>query len=103
MTEVESPRPRFWGKDQIVSQHLLWSSNAAEDYVGARNDLFSPGNIDPKRILIIGEADEDSPLVLDFRTEVPRVIYLGSSGPHSFWIEIASSYEQLCGLLRGET
>jgi len=54
---------------------------------------------DPSRVLIIGEADEDSPIALDYRTAGPRVVYLGGVGPQSFWIELASSYEGLIGVL----
>jgi hypothetical protein len=95
MTRIDSPRPRLWGYDQIVSQHKLWSSTAAADYLGVEGTQFSPGRIDPERILIIGEADEDSPIALDYRTDDPRVLYLGGVGPQLVWIELASSYEAL--------
>jgi hypothetical protein len=100
MTCIDSPRPRFWRFDQIVSQHQLWDSDAAGAYLGTENTEYVPGRIDPKRILIIGEADEDSPLALDFRTDNPRVIYLGAIGPQAFWIELAPSYERLIDSLR---
>lgn len=95
LTCVESPRPRLWGYEQIVSQHKLWSSPAATHYLGTEGTKFFPGRIDPDRVLIIGEADEDSPIALDYRTDHPRVIYLGSAGPQPVWIELASSYEGL--------
>jgi hypothetical protein len=95
LTCIDSPRPRLWGYEQISSQHCLWSSNAATDYVGTDNPEYYPGRIDPKRILIIGEADEDSPIALDYRTDEPRVVYLGGSGPQLVWIELAASYQDL--------
>jgi len=95
LTHIDSPRPRLWGYDQIVSQHQLWSSDAAASYLGTESTEFLPGRIDPKCTLIIGEADEDSPLALDYRTGDPRVVYLGGVGPHLVWIELASSYEGL--------
>jgi hypothetical protein len=96
MTHIDSPRPRLWRYEQIVSQHKLWSSPAAEDYLGSESTEFFPGRIDPQQILIIGEADDDSPLALDYRTEQPRVLYLGRiGGPHVAWIELAPSYEAL--------
>jgi hypothetical protein len=95
LTCIDSPRPRLWGYEQIVSQHKLWSSPAAAGYLGTEGTEFFPGRIDPKRILIIGEADEDSPIALDYRTDNPRVLYLGGVGPQLVWIELASSYEGL--------
>ncbi len=101
LTHIESPRPRLWGYEQIVSQHKLWGSSAATHYLGTEGKGLLPGRIDPKRILIIGEADEDSPIALDYRTDNPRVVYLGGIGPHSVWIELASSYEGLLEKLAG--
>lgn len=92
---LDSPRPRFWRAEHILSEHKLWSSPAATPYLGTEGTEFVPGRIDPNRILMIGEADEDSPIALDYRTADPRVVYLGSAGPRSVWIELASSYEGL--------
>jgi len=95
LTCIDSPRPRLWGSEQILSQHKLWSSPAAAGYLGTGGTEFVPGRIDPKRILIIGESDEDSPIALDYRTDDPRVVYFGGVGPQLVWIELASSYEGL--------
>jgi hypothetical protein len=102
LTCIDSPRPSFWGYDAILSEHRLWSSPAARDYLGTEGIGFFPGQIDPQRILIIGEADEDSPIALDYRTDNPRVVYLGGVGPKSVWIELASSYEELINSLQGD-
>lgn len=95
MTRLDSPRPRLWREEQIVSQHKLWSSPSAADYLGTEGTEFLPGRIDPQRILIIGEADEDSPIALDYRADIPEVVYLGGLGPQCVWIKIASSYQAL--------
>lgn len=101
LTRLESPRPRLWRYEQIVSQHKFWSTPAANFYLGTEGSIFIPGRVDPKRTLIIGEADEDSPIALDYRNEIPRVIYLGDDGPQPVWIELASSYENLIDKLSG--
>jgi hypothetical protein len=95
LTYIDSPRPRFWSHKQILSEHTLWSSPAATIYLGTENTDFFPGQVDPTRILMIGEADEDSPIALDYRTDNPRVVYTGSIGPQLFWIELASNYEEM--------
>jgi hypothetical protein len=101
LTYIESARPRLWGYEQIVSQHQLWDSPAATHYLGTEGKGLLPGRIDPKRTLIIGEADEDSPIALDYRADNPRVVYLGGIGPHTVWIELATSYEGLLDKLAG--
>ncbi len=95
LTCIDSPRPRMLTYEEIVSQHDFWGFPAHTYYLGTEGIGFSPGRIDPKRTLIIGEADEDSPIALDYRTDCPRVVYLGGVGPQSVWIELASSYEGL--------
>jgi hypothetical protein len=101
LTGIGCPQPRFWSEGQIVSQHQLWSSDAAEAYLGTASPEYCPGRIDPKRILIIGEADQhDSPLALDYRTDEPSVVYLGDAGRFGVWIELAPSYERLIGELQ---
>lgn len=103
LTGIGSPQPRLWSEEQIVSEHQLWSSDAAEAYSGTEGTEYFPGRIDPKRILIIGEADQhDSPLALDYRVDEPRVVYLGDAGRYGVWIELASSYERLIDSLCGK-
>jgi hypothetical protein len=99
LTQIDSPQPRLWDYEQIVSQHQLWSSSNATYYLGTNGTKYSPGTIDVNRILIIGEADEDSPLALDYRTDNPRILYLGGVGSKLVWIELAASYEEfICAL-----
>lgn len=92
---LDSPRPRFWRLEHILSEHSLWSSPAVAYYLGTEGTEFIPGQIDPNHVLIVGEADEDSPIALDYRTVEPRVVYLGSASPGSVWIELESSYQAL--------
>jgi hypothetical protein len=64
---------------------------------------LSLGLFDPARILIIGEADEDSPIALDYRTDNPRVVYLGRVRPQLVWIELESNYGGLFAKLTAWT
>ena len=95
LTCIDSPRPKLWGYEQILSQHRFWGSPAAAGYLGTEGTEFFPGRINPTRILIIGEADEDSPIALDYRTDNPGVVYLGGVGPQLVWIGLSSDYEGL--------
>ena len=100
LTHIDSPRPRFWSHQQILSEHTLWGSPTAAVYLGRESTDFFPGRVDPTRILMIGEADEDSPIALDYRTDNPRVVYAGGVGPQLYWIELASNYEALIDILQ---
>jgi len=34
LTQIDSPRPKLWGYQQIVSQHSIWGSSKAANYLG---------------------------------------------------------------------
>ena len=48
-----STATRFSSKDQIISRHELWSSDAAAWYLGPEGTEYFPGRIDPDRIVVI--------------------------------------------------
>lgn len=50
---------------------------------------FQPGNVDPYLTVIIGESEPDSPIALDYRSPLPRIIYFCDIGYKSLWIEAA--------------
>jgi len=95
LKQVESPLPKFYAREQIVSQHQLWESASANDYLGAISNAVSPGDVDPKLTLIIGEAEPDSPIALDYRTSPARVIYFGDVNCDCHWIELSPDYGSL--------
>ena len=101
LEHVESPRPELIGYDYIIRENRLWDSDGAEFYLGKPSDSFVPGDIDPNRASIIGGADEDSPLALDYRTTTPRVVYLGEIDHESYWIELSPSYKRFIEMLSG--
>lgn len=102
LTFVDGPSPRFYGLEGIVDANRLWDSETAQFYLGTRSTAYDPGDIDPMRTLIIGHAEPDSPIALDYRTDPARVIYLGDAGEESYWMELAPSYEALVAKLRSE-
>lgn len=57
--------------------------------------MHMPGDIDPRLAVIIGDAEGDSPIALDYRVSPPRVVHLGGDGCHSYWMELAPDYESL--------
>ena len=93
LDKSESPLPELFADEQIAKENKLWESESAKFYLGNRREGILPGDIDPKRVLIIGSAEPDSPLALDYRANEPRVVYFGDVEHESYWIEIASSYK----------
>ncbi len=103
LSHVESPLPMLYDYESIVRENQLWNSESARHYLGVPSDSVVPGDADPKRTLIIGQAEPDSPIALDYRTEVPRVIYLGDIDYESYWIEVSPDYKSLVQMLQKET
>lgn len=102
LSYIESPLPKFYGLEQIESQHSLWTSDSAKDYIGKSNPAVNPGIIDIHKTLTIGEAEPDSPIALDYRDVEPRVIYFGDVDYVCCWIELSRDYASLVQLIQKE-
>ncbi|RCS44777.1 hypothetical protein DTL42_17850 [Bremerella cremea] len=92
---VESPLPKLFGREAIQDSNQLWESDAAQYYLGQVSNSVVPGDVDRRLTLIIGQAEPDSPIALDYRTAIPRVIYLGDIDHASHWIELSRDYASL--------
>lgn len=99
LERVSNPVPEFFSSEQIVVEHGLWTSEEQRHYVGQRRAGVEPGNVDPERILIIGAAEPDSPIALDYRKKTPSVVYLGEIDTESFWFLLAPDYATLVRML----
>lgn len=102
LTHVNGPAPSLYGWDGIVGANRLWNSETVKSYLGISSPVYQPGNIDPEKTVIIGQAEPDSPIALDYRTDPARVIYLGDAEGESYWMELAPSYEALVAKLRSD-
>jgi hypothetical protein len=100
LTHVDGVQPKLYSLTYIEEVNHVWDTEGFEPYLGTPSTAYPPGDIDPNRALIIGEAEPDSPIALDYRTAPPRVIYLGDVGYVSYWLEIAASYDALVAQLR---
>lgn len=97
---VEAPQPKLYGREYIEECNQLWGSPSAKHYLGELSQSVVPGDIDPKQTLIIGEAEPDSPIALDYRTAIPRVVYLGDVDYKTLWIELSPDYASLVQTLQ---
>jgi len=91
---VSDPWPELYGLRGIEMENRLWTSEYVQFYLGEENSDYKSGTIDPSLACIIGHAEPDGPIALDYRVAPPRVIYLGG-GIKSVWIELAPTYESL--------
>jgi hypothetical protein len=93
LVHVEKPIPALYGLRGILLANRLWTSMHVADYLGSPSKVYRPGDIDPRLTLIFGHAEPDSPIALDYRTQPPRVLYLGDVERKSYWLELAATYE----------
>ena len=101
LTHLESPLPKLYAThDDIIRESQFWTTSSSEHYLGTASLDHLPGDIDPALALTIGEAEPDSPIALDYRTDEPRVVYLGDADDEAYWFELSSSYKNLRAVLQ---
>lgn len=100
LTRVAGAEPKLYSLAYITQVNQLWESEHAKFYLGTPSRIHPPGDIDPRRAVIIGEAEPDSPIALDYRTTPPRVVYFGDVEHESCWLELAPSYDALITIIR---
>ena len=100
LKHIETPIPTLYDLRGIQLANQLWISPEADYYLGEPSSAFPPGNIDPQLTLIIGHAEPDSPIALDYRATPARVVYLGDIENRCFWIELSSDYSAFLAALR---
>ena len=103
LTHVESPLPKLYSREEIRDANKLWGTESAQFYLGGPSETVVPGDIDPSQTLIIGQAEPDSPIALDYRKATPRVIYLGDVNCQTLWIELGVDYASFAKSLRADT
>jgi hypothetical protein len=92
-------RPRFLSLEQITAVNRHWKDQTSPLYIGHANASRYPGDIDPKRSLIVAELGPDELIALDYRrTVIPEVLF-SSHDIRSPWILVAGSVEELLSKL----
>ena len=99
LTRINNPDPGLYAHRSILRENRLWSSEHSKWYLGTPSLHYPPGNADPELTLIIGDAEPDSPIALDYRTAEPRVIYFCDIDRISYWVELCSNYEALMKMI----
>jgi hypothetical protein len=100
LSGVEKPIPRLYKRDYLPVANRLWKSPHVKYYLGNPSQKYFPGDIDPTKAFIIGHAEPDSPIALDYRVKPPLVVYLGDYEHKSFWLELAPTYDAFIAKIR---
>jgi hypothetical protein len=96
----EADHPLFYGLDCMLRENATWPSVTESYYVGTWDADRPPGDIDPRKSVLIGDLGPDRPIALDYRTsrDNPSVAYLTGS-LDCRWVQAASNIQQLMDLL----
>lgn len=92
--------PELFDYDGMVRENTLWHRpHDMRFYLGEPSMDYPPGDVDPQRTVIIGASEPDSPIALDYRTPVPRIVYFCDVGNKTLWIEAAPDIETFMSAL----
>jgi hypothetical protein len=96
---AEPVRPRFHSMAGIISVNEYWKGEVDPLYVGEANPSQYPGDIDPKRSLIVAELGPDQLIALDYRRSIDPEVLFASDDPRSPWRLIYRSVAELLASL----
>jgi hypothetical protein len=91
--------------DTMQHENEIWLEEKAPMFIGAPDTTKTPGDIDPKLSVLIGDLGwgSDQPIALDYRLSMdhPRVLTLEWSdfARNNRWIEIAPNIQAFAKLL----
>ena len=93
----EPVRPCFFSLEEIVAVNGSWKHEADPVYVGQANSSCYPGDIDPKRSLLVAELGPDQLIALDYRRSADRgpEVLFASDDAWSPWRLVSGSIEEL--------
>jgi hypothetical protein len=100
LVHIERPSPELCGYEWMVRENKFWTTPDVEHYLGGRSQIHTPGDIDPRKAVIFGFAEPDGPVALDYRTDPPRVVYLGVAEDGSCWFDLAPTYDAFMASIR---
>ena len=95
----EAVRPRFYSLQSMVAINRHWKDETDEAYSGQANSCQHPGNIDPRRSLIVAELGPDQLIALDYRDPTGPDVVFASDDVWSPWRRVAGSIEELLAKL----
>ena len=92
--------PAFFSLEGMRRENEGWCDETLDSYLGGKDGVVQPGDIDPARSVVIADLGPDRLVALDYRKsqERPSVVYLtGNEEPR--WVEAAPDVETLLRVL----
>jgi hypothetical protein len=91
----EPVRPRFHSLKDMVAINGHWKNETDPMYLGQPDPSRSPGDIDPKKSLIVAELGPDQLIALDYRVATGPQVVFASDDVRSPWRLVFESIEGL--------
>lgn len=91
----EPVRPKFFTLEEIRAVNGYWKDEADPLYLGQADSSRYPGDIDPKRSLIVAELGPDQLIALDYRRSAAPEVVFASDDARSPWRRVSDSVEEL--------
>lgn len=91
----EPVRPRFHSLEHIIVINRYWRNEVDPAYMGHADPYRYPGDIDPKRSLIVAELGPDQLIALDYRSAMGPDVVFASDNVRSPWRLVSGSIEEL--------
>ncbi len=95
----EPVRPKFFTVEEIRAINGYWKDEGDPLYLGQADPSRYPGDIDPKRSLIVAELGPDQLIALDYRQSAAPEVVFASDDATSPWRHVANSVEELLAML----
>jgi hypothetical protein len=95
----EPVRPRFHSLADMVAINGDWKNETDPLYLGQADPFQYPGDIDPKRSLIVAELGPDQLIALDYRDAAGPQVLFASDDVRSPWSLVSRSIEELLSRL----
>jgi hypothetical protein len=92
----EIVRPELYSASQIKIENTDWYCESDPIYLGRADNVCEPGDLDPRRSLLIGEMQPDAMIALDYRRSLDRpavVYFMPFDDGYCRWILVAPDIE----------
>lgn len=90
---IEVVRPKLYSFTLMQQVNNKWQNESNPVFVGVDDGRATPGALDTRRSLLIGELQGDSMIALDYRDkeDIPSVVFLNLEGK---WTKIAPTFDE---------
>jgi len=105
VSDMDKPQLEILSLSLLTKENAAWLRQKDPMFLGAKDPLITPGDIDPQNSILFGDfgPGSDQPLALDYRASLvqPKVIILKWSpyGKNNRWVQIAENFAQFKSMI----